>query len=60
MAEFTYGGKVTPSFPLDPRVPRSSMWHFKTRFLPHLYWSWMLRGSEFDIKHRERSFSKAA
>ncbi len=60
MAEFTYGGKVTPSFPLDPRVPRSSMWHFKTRFLPHLYWSWMLRGSEFDIKHRERSFAKAA
>lgn len=22
LAEFAYGGKVTPSFPLDPRVPR--------------------------------------
>ncbi len=60
MAEFAYGGKVTPSFPLDPRVPRSSMWHLKTRFLPYLYWKMMLRGSEFDIKHRERSFAKAA
>ena len=60
MAEFTYGGKVTPSFPLDPRVPRSTMWHLKTRFLPYLYWNMMLRGSEFDIKHRERRFAKAA
>jgi sulfide:quinone oxidoreductase len=60
MAEFTYGGKVTPSFPLDPRVPRTSMWHFKTRFLPYLYWKMMLRGSEFDIAHRERSFAEAA
>ena len=60
MAEFTYGGTVTPSFPLDPRVPRSSMWHLKTRFLPYLYWNMMLRGSEFDIKHRERQFAEAA
>lgn len=60
MAEFIYGGKVTPSFPLDPRVPRSSMWHLKTRFLPYLYWNMMLKGSEFDVKHRERQFAKAA
>lgn len=60
MAEFCYGGKVTPSFPLDPRVPRSSMWHLKTKFLPYLYWSMMLKGSEFDVKHRERSFAQAA
>jgi sulfide:quinone oxidoreductase len=60
LAEFIYGGKVTPSFPLDPRVPRSSMWLMKTKFLPYLYWNMMLKGSEFDIKHRERTFAQAA
>ena len=56
LAEFAYGGKVTPSFPLDPRVPRRSMWYLKTKFLPWLYWSHMLRGGTFDIKHRERGW----
>jgi sulfide:quinone oxidoreductase len=56
LAEFSYGGKVTPSFPLDPRVPRSSMWHLKTKFLPWLYWSHMLRGGTFDLPHRERGW----
>ena len=60
LAEFAYGGKVTPSFPLDPRVPRFSAWLLKQNFLPYMYWNWMLKGSEFDIKHRERSFAKAA
>ncbi|TLU71088.1 NAD(P)/FAD-dependent oxidoreductase [Lichenicoccus roseus] len=60
LAEFGYGGKVTPSFPLDPRVPRLSAWLLKQNFLPYMYWNWMLKGSEFDIKHRERSFAKAA
>jgi sulfide:quinone oxidoreductase len=60
LAEFLYGGKVAPSFPLDPRVPRSSMWLLKTKFLPFLYWSMMLKGSELDIKHRERNFARAA
>ncbi len=57
LAEFSYGGKVTPSFPLDPRKPRTSMWYLKTRFLPWLYWNLMFRGSEFDIPHKERRFS---
>lgn len=56
LAEFTYGGKVTPSFPLDPAVPRRSMWYLKTKFLPWLYWSHMLRGGLFDIKHRPRKW----
>ncbi len=56
LAEFAYGGKVTPSFPLDPRVPRRSMWYLKTKFLPWLYWSHMLKGGMFDIKHRERGW----
>lgn len=54
LAEFIYGGKVTPSFPIDPRVPRTSAWLLKTKFLPFMYWNLMLRGNEFDIKHRER------
>jgi sulfide:quinone oxidoreductase len=60
LAEFTYGGKVTPSFPLDPRVPRRTAWLLKTRFLPHLYWNWMLKGSEVDIKHKPRQLAGAA
>ena len=59
LAEFAYGGKVTPSFPIDPRKPRRSAWLLKTKFLPFLYWRMMLRGSEFDLLHRERSFPKA-
>ncbi|MFC3207608.1 NAD(P)/FAD-dependent oxidoreductase [Aquamicrobium soli] len=56
LAEFAYGGKVTPSFPFDPRVPRRSMWYLKTKFLPWLYWSHMLKGGTIDIKHRERGW----
>ncbi len=59
LAEFTYGGKVEPSFPLDPRVPRKGNWLLKTRFLPYLYWGQMLRGSEIDIRHKPRSFEDA-
>ncbi len=60
LAEFAYGGKVTPSFPLDPTIPRYSSWLLKTKFLPYMYWNWMLKGSEFDIAHRERALAKAA
>ena len=59
LAEFAYGGKVTPSFPLDPRKPRRSAWLLKTRFLPFLYWNMMLRSSKFDVGHRERRFADA-
>lgn len=60
LAEFTYGGKVTPSFPLDPRVPRYSSWLLKTKFLPFLYWSVMLKGIDLDIGHKEKQFADAA
>lgn len=60
LAEFAYGGKITPSFALDPRRPRRAAWQLKTKFLPFLYWDMMLRGSEFDIGHRERQFADAA
>ncbi|HET9147965.1 MAG TPA: FAD/NAD(P)-binding oxidoreductase [Acetobacteraceae bacterium] len=46
MAEFGYGGKLMPSFPLDPTVPRRSAWHLKVSGLPWIYWNMMLRGQE--------------
>ncbi len=59
LAEFIYGGRVTPSFPFDPRVPRTSAWLLKTKLLPFMYWRLMLRGNTFDIKHRERPLAVA-
>jgi sulfide:quinone oxidoreductase len=54
LAEFAYGGKVTPSFPLlDPRKNRWIWWWGKTTGFPWLYWHWMLKGYRFDIPHRE-------
>ena len=60
LAEFAYGGKVTPSFPWDPRIPRTSAWLLKTKLLPFIYWNMMLRGNEFDIRHRERRLAAMA
>ncbi|HEX2941110.1 MAG TPA: FAD/NAD(P)-binding oxidoreductase [Rhodopila sp.] len=60
LAEFAYGGKVTPSFPVDPRRPRRAAWLLKTRFMPFLYWNIMLKGRQFDFGHREREFADAA
>jgi len=52
MAEFSYGGKVTPSFPLlDPRKNRWIWWWAKTTGLPMLYWHLMLKGYRVDIPH---------
>ncbi|PPD04993.1 MAG: pyridine nucleotide-disulfide oxidoreductase [Methylobacter sp.] len=54
LAEFSYGGKVTPSFPwLDPRVERSLWWWGKTTGFPWLYWHIMLKGLRIDIPHLE-------
>tara|TARA_R110001583_G_scaffold195551_1_gene376017 strand:- start:30638 stop:31894 length:1257 start_codon:yes stop_codon:yes gene_type:complete len=58
LAEFSYGGKVTPSFPLlDPRTNRRIWWFVKTTGLPWLYWKFMLKGYQFDLPHRE-SYAK--
>jgi len=48
MAEFIYGGKVTPTLPFLTTPHRESklMWHVKTIGLPLLYWRYMLRGFE--------------
>lgn len=45
LAEFGYDGKLMPSFPLDPAVPRRSMWYLKRYLLPILYWHFMLKGN---------------
>jgi sulfide:quinone oxidoreductase len=54
LAEFSYGGKVTPSFPLlDPRKNRWIWWWGKTTGFPWLYWSIMIKGYRIDIPHKE-------
>ena len=47
LAEFGYGGKLLPTFPLEPTTPRRSAWLLKARILPHLYWDVMLKGREW-------------
>ncbi len=46
MAEFIYGGKPTPTLPLDPRKERYVNWAIKKYGLPRLYWDYMLKGYE--------------
>lgn len=54
LAEFSYGGKVTPSFPsFDPRKNRWIWWWGKTTGFPWLYWHLMLKGYRIDIPHKE-------
>ncbi|AIY42837.1 Oxidoreductase (flavoprotein) [Collimonas arenae] len=50
LAEFGYGGKLLPTFPLDPTVARRSNWLLKTKVLPWVYWTLMLKGREWLTK----------
>jgi sulfide:quinone oxidoreductase len=53
LAEFTYGGKVAPSFPkwlIDGTQPSALAWYLKERILPPLYWQAMLKGREWMAK----------
>ncbi|MCF7768996.1 bifunctional protein tyrosine phosphatase family protein/NAD(P)/FAD-dependent oxidoreductase [Achromobacter pulmonis] len=50
LAEFTYGGKLAPSFPkwlIDGTRPSTLAWLLKERILPPLYWEGMLKGREW-------------
>ncbi len=59
LAEFSYAGKVTPSFPfLDPRTNSYIWWLGKIIGFPWLYWQLMLKGSRFDIPHLEKYAAK--
>ena len=51
MAEFIYGGKVTPTLPLDPARERWIGWWIKVTGLPLFYWSYMLKGREWFFRH---------
>ncbi|MCX7099136.1 MAG: FAD/NAD(P)-binding oxidoreductase [Methylococcales bacterium] len=58
LAEFAYGGKVTPSFPLlDPRKNRLIWWWGKIMGFPWLYWQLMIKGYRIDIPNLE-SYAK--
>lgn len=47
LAEFGFGGKLLPTFCLDPTVPRFLAWLLKARFLPWFYWNGFLKGREW-------------
>ena len=50
LAEFTYGGKLAPSFPgwlIDGTKPSVLAWYLKERILPPIYWEAMLKGREW-------------
>lgn len=51
LAEFIYGGKVTPTLPLDPAKERWVNWWIKVTGLPIFYWNYMLKGHEWFLKH---------
>ncbi len=51
MAEFIYGGKVTPTLPLDPRKERWVNWWIKATGLPIFYWHYMLKGHDRFLPH---------
>ncbi|SFE56455.1 bifunctional protein tyrosine phosphatase family protein/NAD(P)/FAD-dependent oxidoreductase [Nitrosomonas sp. Nm166] len=47
LAEFGFGGKLLPTFPLDPTVPSRFAWFLKVHLFPWLYWNGMLKGREW-------------
>jgi sulfide:quinone oxidoreductase len=53
LAEFSYGGKLAPSFPsflIDGTRPSRAAWILKERILPPIYWKAMLKGREWLAK----------
>ena len=47
LAEFCYGGKVTPSLPFDPTKPSSLYWQMKSKLFPYFQWNVMFKGKEW-------------
>lgn len=58
LAEFGFGGKLLPTFPLNPLVPRKINWLLKKYILPIVYWSLMLKGREWLAKSSKPRPSK--
>jgi len=56
LAEFLYGGKVSPTFPryvIDGTRPSRTAWILKERLLPPIYWLAMLKGREWLAKPKD-------
>ena len=51
LAEFIYGGKVTPTLPLNPAKEYWVGWWIKVTGLPLMYWNYMLKGHVWFPKH---------
>jgi len=51
LAEFIYGGKVTPTLPLNPAKEHWTGWWIKTTGLPIMYWNYMLKGHVWFPRH---------
>ncbi|NQY65143.1 MAG: NAD(P)/FAD-dependent oxidoreductase [Alteromonadaceae bacterium] len=50
LAEFGYGGKLLPTFPLwliEGKLPSKLSWFLKEKILPWVYWNLMLKGKEW-------------
>ena len=50
LAEFAYGGKVAPTFPvafLNGKTATRRAWFLKKTMLPWIYWNQMLKGTEW-------------
>lgn len=50
LAEFSYGGKITPTFPtwlINGTKPTRAAWFLKETVLPRFYWHGMLKGREW-------------
>lgn len=47
LAEFGFGGKLLPTFPLNPTVARKLYWWFKVSLFPWVYWECLLKGREW-------------
>ncbi|MGI0116533.1 NAD(P)/FAD-dependent oxidoreductase [Zooshikella sp. RANM57] len=54
LAEFGYDGKLLPTLPLNPTIPRRSYWQLKTHGLPFMYWKMLLKGHEWLAKPKQR------
>ena len=57
LAEFTYGGKLLPTFPrwlIDGTKPSYLAWLLKEWLLPKIYWDGMLKGREWLVKPKNK------
>jgi sulfide:quinone oxidoreductase len=60
LAEFCYGGKVTPTLPLNPSKERWVGWWITLTGLPLMYWHYMLKGYVWFPKHNTHFKEDAA